>query len=253
MQLYVLGSGAACPPAGQNSSGYLVSEQGHRVLLDCGQGVASTLLNACPALDIDDIIITHMHADHFIDVLALRFRITRDMGGIAAAQRRITLHLPPGGLKALAAILDAVTFPEDFCSNTFGVREYDPSQPLKLGPLTARFAQAIHYIPAWSVQLEGSSKLTYSGDTAPSEKVVELARGSDLFVCEATLAEPETGDARGHSTAEQAAEMACAADAKQLLLTHFWFDADLADSARRARGIYAGPLQVAHDGLSLRV
>ncbi|MEE9277809.1 MAG: MBL fold metallo-hydrolase, partial [Dehalococcoidia bacterium] len=110
-----------------------------------------------------------------------------------------------------------------------------------------------HYIPAWSIRIEGSASVTYSGDTAPSDAVVELARGSDLFVCEATLSEPETRDDKGHCTPEQAATMACGADVRRLLLTHFWFDRDLADVERRGRAVYRGPLEIAQDGLSIDV
>ena len=251
MRLTVLGSGAACPPAGSNTSGYLVEQDDHRVVLDCGHGIASALLRVRPHFDVDHIVITHMHADHFIDVIPLRFRVTRDMGGVP--ERRVTLHLPPDGIAALRDVLRAVSFPEDFCSNTFNVTEYDPGQPLALGPMTATFAQAEHYIPAWSIRIDGDSALTYTGDTAPCPDVAELAQGSDLFVCEGTLMEPETGPVKGHLTPEQAAMMACAAEAESLLLTHFWYGTDLSDVRRRAAACFDGPIQIASDGLSCDV
>jgi ribonuclease BN (tRNA processing enzyme) len=252
MRFTVLGAGAACPPAGQNSSGYLVEERDHRLLLDCGHGVASALLRVRPDFDIDDIVISHMHADHFIDVIPLRFRITRDMAGCAA--RPVRLHLPPGGIAAMTQVMRAVSFPDDFCSNTFDVHEYDPSVPLALGPFTVRFAEAAHYIPAWSSRVESpSASLVYTGDTAPADAVTELAMDCSLLVAEGTLDEPETGPARGHLTPEQAAMMACSAKAQRLLLTHFWYGTDLADFERRAAQIYTGPLGIATDGMSCDV
>jgi ribonuclease BN (tRNA processing enzyme) len=259
MQCTVLGSGAACPPAGKNSSGILINDQGRTILLDTGHGVASAVLTAHPDFDIDDIIITHMHADHFIDVLALRFRVTRDMDGLAGAPPRTTLHLPPGGIDTLEKILDAVTFPTDFCRNTFHVREYDPTETCTLGPLTVRFAAAQHYIPAWAIRVQGRSidgsdaSLTYSGDTTPSDLVTALAHDTDLFLCEATLQEPETGPNRGHSTPHQAAAMATDARAKRLLLTHFWYGTNLNDVRRSAAQTYTGPLQIADDGLQIQL
>lgn len=253
MQCTVLGSGAACPPAGKNSSGILISDQGRTVLLDTGHGVASALLTIHPNFDIDDIFITHMHADHFIDILALRFRVTRDMDGLAGANPRTTLHLPPGGMDTLAKILDAVTFPTDFCRTTFHVREYDPTETCTLGPLTIRFAEARHYIPAWAIRVQGSATLTYSGDTAPTDLVTELAQDTDLFLCEATLQEPETGPTHGHCTPHQAAAMAADARAKRLLLTHFWYGTDRNQVHHRAAQTYTGPLQIADDGLRLQL
>ena len=251
MRLTVLGSGAACPPGGQNSSGYLLTDGGQSILLDCGQGVASALLKARPAFGLDHIIISHMHADHFIDVLPLRFRVTRDMAGLAQGEPRTTLHLPPGGVATLKVILEAVTFPGDFCSNTFRIREYDPAATLELGPLRVRFAPTAHYIPAWAIRIDGSACLTYSGDTAPCEAVTELARDCDLFLCEATLAESERGDVKGHCTPEEAAAMAAAAEARRLLLTHFWYGTNLAKVESAGRRHYGGPLALARDGLRL--
>lgn len=252
MRFTVLGSGAACPPAGQNSSGYLVEEGEHAVLLDCGHGVASGLLRVRPDFDIDDIVISHMHADHFIDVIPLRFRITRDMGG--CRDRPVRLHLPPGGIAAMTQVMRAVSFPDDFCSNTFELREYDPRQPLRLGPLRLRFAEAVHYIPAWAMRLDApGASLVYTGDTAPADAVTELAADCDLLIAEGTLDAPETGSIRGHLTPEQAAMMACSAKARRMLLTHFWYGTDLAETERRAAQIYTGPLGIASDGMSCDV
>ena len=259
MQCTVLGSGAACPPAGKNSSGLLITDQDRTILLDTGHGVASAVLAAHPTFDIDDIFITHMHADHFIDVLALRFRVTRNMDGLAGATPRTTLHLPPGGMDTLAKILDAVTFPTDFCRNTFHVREYDPTETCTLGPLTVRFAEAQHYIPAWAIRVESSHadgkdvSLTYSGDTAPCDPITQLAQDTDLFVCEATLQEPETGPVRGHCTPQQSAAMATDAHAKRLLLTHFWYGTDLNQVHQDAAATFSGPLQIADDGLHIQL
>ena len=254
MRLTVLGSGAACPIGGQNTSGYLVETARRRLLLDCGHGVASALLALRPQGDIDDIFISHMHADHFIDVLALRFRITRDMGGVADSEPRVTLHLPPGGRERLRTILEAVTFPQDFCDNTFRVSEYEPGRALDLDGLRITCAPATHYIPAFAMRLdENGASLAYSGDTAPSLDVTGLARDCDLFLCEATLNAPEKGDQRGHCTPEQAAEMAAEARADRLLLTHFWFETDTQAYGARAQRHGPCPVTVARDGLQIEI
>ena len=253
MRLTVLGSGAACPAAGQNSSGYLVEtgpdNNGHRLLLDCGHGIASALLSERPAADIDDIWVTHMHADHFIDLLALRFRITRDMAGLPEPERRISLHLPPGGMTRLAAILEAVTFPLDFCASTFRVSEYAPDEDSECDGVGVRVSPGTHYIPSFALRVEADgAALAYSGDTAPSAAVTDLARDVDLFICEAALDQPETGHMPGHCTPEQAAEMARAAGAKRLLLSHFWYGTDTERFGQRARAAGPTPVDIAHDG-----
>lgn len=252
MRLTVLGSGAACPPAGGVCSGYLLEDGGLSILLDCGHGVAGALLAARPRVDIGHIVISHMHADHFIDVLPLRFRLTRDMAGLAKPSVR--LHLPPGGIAAFAAVLSAICFPPDFLSSTFIVEEYTPGQTIRLAEgASASFVEGVHYIPGCAVRIDGAKSLVYSGDTAPSERLAAFAAGADLLLCEATLHEPEAGPVRGHLTPRQAAALAAAAGIPRLLLTHFWFDADRTAACREAQNEFAGSVAAAYDGMQIEL
>ena len=254
MRLTVLGSGAACPPGGQNTSGYLVetgrgAADGRRILLDCGHGVASALLAERPDADIDDIWVTHMHADHFIDLLALRFRVSRMMPGVPPAERRITLHLPPGGRMSLQAIVGALSFPADFFDRAFRVREYVPDEVYEAGSVRVCVTPAAHYIPSFAIRVEADgAALCYSGDTAPCAAVVALARSADLFICEAALDEPEAGGVRGHCTPDEAGRMATQAAVGRLLLSHFWYGTDTEAFAQRARAAGTVPVDVARDG-----
>jgi ribonuclease BN (tRNA processing enzyme) len=248
MRLTVLGSGAACAGSGGNSSGYLVEDVGLRILLDCGHGVASTLVDMMPPGELDHIFVSHMHADHFIDLLPLRFAVTRQMEGLT--ERQGYLHLPPGGHEVLAQLLSAVCFPADFFDSVWHVREYHPGKSLELSAkLRVEAAGGVHYIPGWAIRINGSSSLTYTGDTAPSEAVRQLAVGSDLLLAEATLDEPECGPVQGHLTATQAADLATTAQVAQLMLTHFWFDADRKAVAEQAALRFRGTVTVANDGL----
>ena len=247
MRLTVLGSGAACAGDGGNSSGYLIEESNVRILLDCGHGVASTLVGLIAPDEIDHIFISHMHADHFIDLLPLRFAVTKHLPGLPTPCGQ--LHLPPGGRASLAKLLEAVCFPADFFDSVWNVCEYQPGAPLELADgLRARLAGGVHYIPGWAIRIDGTSSLTYTGDTAPSNEICELARGSDLLLAEATLDEPEPGPVRGHLTASQAAELAKAAAVRRLMLTHFWHDADRQVAAETARRLLSCKVLVAEDG-----
>ena len=248
MRLTVLGSGAACAGAGGNSSGYLVEDGGVRILLDCGHGVASSLIAMISAQEIDHMFISHMHADHFIDLLPLRFAVCRDITGLPEPCG--SLHLPPGGKASLAKVLDAVEFPPDFFETVWNVDEYQTGKPGVLSEgLRFHVAGGVHYIPGWAIRIDGSASLTYTGDTAPSDEVCHLAEGSDLLLAEATLDEPEQGPVKGHLTAAQAGDLAATAQVSRLMLTHFWFDVDRDAVARSAAERYSGPVVVATDGL----
>ncbi len=250
MRLTVLGSGAACAGMGGNSSGYLVEDAETRILLDCGHGVASTLVARLSPETIDHIFISHMHADHFVDLLPLRFAISKDMAGLT--ERRGHLHLPPAGKQSLQRLLEAVSFPRHFFDSVWHVREYQPGETIQLAEgICARFAGGIHYIPGWGVRIDGASSLTYTGDTAPSDDIRDLASGSDLLLAEATLDEPESGSVRGHLTAHQAAELAASAGVGSLMLTHFWHDADRQAAVEEARSWLETDVLLAEDGAVL--
>ena len=250
MRLTVLGSGAACAGEGGNSSGYLIEDLGVRILLDCGHGVASSLVAMMPAVELDHIFVSHMHADHFIDLLPLRFAVTKEMHSQDGP--RGCLHLPPGGRDSLSQLLSAISFPDDFFDNVWQVREYRSGETYELASgLRARLVGGVHYIPGWAIRIDGSASLTYTGDTAPSPAICDLAGGSDLLLAEATLDEPEDGPVRGHLTAIQAAELAQAAAVRRLMLTHFWHDADRDLAARAARQILNCSVIVARDGAVL--
>jgi ribonuclease Z len=96
-------------------------------------------------------------------------------------------------------------------------------------------------------------RVAVSGDTRPSPATVEAARGADLLVHEATFGDGEAARAveTTHSTAREAARVAREAGAMRLVLTHLSsrYDADPSPLLSQAAEEFAGPLEVAHDGL----
>ena len=221
MRLTVLGCGPASPQPDTPASGLLV-ESGHTaILLDCGQGVAGRLVRRLEPARLSAIVIGHMHADHFIDVSALRYRFA--WAGRTAA--RVPLLLPPGGLARFAELAGVVSERATFFDDAFEVREYDPSTPERIGEVDLTFVPGRHYVPAWGTSLTGpdGSRIVYAGDTGPNPGLVTAARGADLLVCEATLASTveDDPDARGHLTLDETLEHGRAAGVKRLLITHY--------------------------------
>ena len=90
---------------------------------------------------------------------------------------------------------------------TFDLSEYVPDTPFRIGKLAVTPTRVPHYrleTYAFRVQSNGAV-LTYSGDSAPSDELVESARDADLFVCEATLLRGELdGEPRGHLSLDEA-------------------------------------------------
>ena len=164
------------------------------------------------------------------------------------------LWLPPNGLAALEALRRAVSphVAEDFFDEVFAVREYDPAQTLRLTEIELQFARTQHYIEGYAVRAAcGGESFVYSSDTAPCEAVVELARTSPFFLCEAALGLASEDGARGHCSAWEAGEMAARAGSKRLVLTHYsasWEPEALIEAARRS---FSGMVALATDGMEL--
>jgi ribonuclease BN (tRNA processing enzyme) len=242
-----VGSSSAIPRPDRACSSYLVDDGETPIVLDLGTGSFANLRRYVDYDRLGGVVISHMHADHFIDLIPLRYALRY---GSHRRAGKLPVYLPPGGLGMLKRLVSAFA-PEggEFLNDVFDLAEYDPSQPLAIQGATLRFAHTAHYIPAYAIrwQRHGTS-LTYSADTAPDERVVALARETDIFLCEATLlhGETETG-MRGHSSASEAATMAQAAGVRRLVLTHYGEDSTSQDLDEAARAVYSGEIVVADD------
>jgi ribonuclease BN (tRNA processing enzyme) len=248
MKLTVLGSSNSIPRPSRACSGYLVEGAGRAVIADFGTGAFANLQPYLAAEQLDAVIISHMHADHFLDVIPLRYALKY---GPRSHARKVGLWLPPGGEEMLRKMVGAFV-PEsshDFLGEVFEVKTYDASVPLRIGDLTMRFAPTTHYISTFAVRFEAAGvSVTYSADTAPDDAVADLARGTDLFLCEATLPSGEgDSDPRGHASAREAGEMAQRAGVKRLVLTHYRAGIDPADLRLQASTAFKGQIDVADD------
>ncbi|MEA2520232.1 MAG: hypothetical protein QOF49_2312 [Chloroflexota bacterium] len=220
MRLTVVGSGTSQPQPETPASGLLIETESTAVLVDCGQGIIRELMSIRDPRELDAIVIGHMHADHYIDLVALRYLLPWE--GVASAH--IPVLLPPGGKARVDALATAISERPTFFDDAFSLIEYDPSHRIHVGDLTLGFVAGQHYVPAWGCLVTGpdGARIAISGDTGPSDGFVAAARGADLVVAEATLADSAFDDPRrGHLTAAEAIEMADRAGAPQVVLVHF--------------------------------
>jgi ribonuclease BN (tRNA processing enzyme) len=217
------------------------------IVLDLGTGAFANLRRYVDYDRLGGVVISHMHADHFIDLIPLRYALRYGSHRPAA---KLKIYLPPGGLAMLKRLVSAFASEGgEFLSDVFDLREYDPAAPLAIDGATLRFAHTSHYIPAYAIRWErNGASVTYSADTAPDERVVALARETDVFLCEATLlhGEGEIG-MRGHSSAAEAATMARAAGVRRLVLTHYGEESTARDLDEAARAVFSGEIVVADD------
>jgi ribonuclease BN (tRNA processing enzyme) len=246
-RLTIAGSSSSIPRPSRACSSYLLDDGETPIVLDLGTGALANLRRYVDYDKLGAVVISHMHADHFLDLVPLRYARRYGMPSGAA---KLPVYLPPGGLRVLKKLVSAFHAEGgEFLTDVFELHEYVPAQPLRLGDATIRFAHTAHFIPAFAMRWEsGGASVAYSADTAPDERVVALARDADVFLCEATLRrdEREWGK-RGHSSALEAAQMAAAAGVRRLALTHYGESSTSRDLDEAARTAFAGEIIVADD------
>jgi ribonuclease BN (tRNA processing enzyme) len=220
MRLTVLGTGTARPVADTPASGILIEIDGTAVLFDIGSGVAAKLEAVLGAAHLTGLVVGHYHADHWIDLAPLRYRFPWG----EPAPLPLPVYLPPGAPAKLESLAAAINERPGFFDVAFAVTEYVSGEPFQIGALTITPHPVGHYVPAWSMDIRGTNgeKVIYAGDMGPSEMIVELARGADLLILEATLESAATDDARrGHLSTEEAIDHVRRSGARRGLLVHY--------------------------------
>jgi ribonuclease BN (tRNA processing enzyme) len=263
MRITVLGKSPAWQDAGGACSGYLIEEAQTTVLLDCGNGVFGKLRTRCDYTDVDAVVISHLHADHFIDLIpyAYALLLTPRQQPVPVAGHpgtdspaRPRLIAPPGATQMFRDVVGSWGDGE-LIEQAFRIEEYAVDSTVEIGPLTARFAEVPHFILTHAVELTGTTggRLTFGADCRPCEELVEFARDTDLLLVEATLPRPERTGIRGHMTPAEAGEHARRAGAGRVVLTHISDELDGEWALEQASASFGGAVEIAREGAAYEV
>lgn len=215
----IVGAGTSAPQPETPASGLLVETATTALLVDCGQGVIRGVMPIRDPREVSAIVVGHMHADHYIDLVSLRYLLP----WTGFSGRRIPVLLPPGGRPRIDELSRAISERDGFFDEVFEIAEYDPAAMVRFGDLRVGFVEGQHYVPAWGCVIEDprGARIVVSGDTGPSERLVEAAAGADLLVVEATLLRAEEDDvARGHLTIDEAIDHGARAGVGRTVLVH---------------------------------
>ncbi|MCW2740634.1 MAG: yhfI [Blastococcus sp.] len=220
MNLTVVGCSGSAPGPKSAASSYLVEHDGFRLLLDLGNGAFGSLQALADPATVNAVFLSHLHADHCLDVAP--FVVWHRYSGRASGGR-VPLYAPVDAARRLALAYDA---DGDGITDVFDFVPVGPGA-FTIGPFEVTLARTVHPIECYAIKLavDGRS-LVYTGDTGPSERVIELARGADVLLAEAAHP-PGPGLPAGlHLTGREAGEHAAAAEVGRLLLTHIpaWVD-----------------------------
>jgi ribonuclease BN (tRNA processing enzyme) len=234
VELTVLGCAGTFPGPDSPCSGYLVEHEGFRLVVDLGAGALGVLQRHCDLLDVDAVYISHLHADHCIDLVAYSYARRYHPAGVPAP---LPVYGPAGTAERICNSFEAP--PTMGLLDVFDFREVPPGE-LTIGPFAVRTVRSNHPIECHAMRLEaGGRSLTYSGDTGECPELVELARSTDLFLCEASWTDSPDNPPGVHLSGRQAGEHAAQAGVGRLVVTHLvaWSDAEaIVGEARAAFG-----------------
>jgi ribonuclease BN (tRNA processing enzyme) len=239
----VIGCSPAWPNPGGAHSGYVLEHSSGRLLIDCGPGVLGRLREREGWPRVDAIAITHFHLDHWGDLVPWVWGAMYRAGGVAIDERP-DLWVHEGGRDVLEEFGERFGF-RDMFDRVFTVREYVGETAFTAAGVEVTPIRLPHYrLETYGFRLAADGlTVAYSGDSGPSERLAELARDTDLFVCEATLRHgDDDGLPRGHLSVDEALAAADASGARRVLLTH-----------RPAELATPDGVELAYDGLELEL
>lgn len=213
MRVTVLGGAGGFPPAGGACSGYLIEQDGARLLVDPGYAIVPRLLEIVPAAAIGAVLVSHGHPDHVADLNPLlRARLMQDHGSPPLAAYALPDALGP------VLALDQIRALKSACE----VSVFEAGDAFAVGPFRIESRPLPHSIPNAGVRISaGGRSITYTGDAGPSDDLVDLAGGTDLLLAEATYVDAvPAGNAGVLNCALDVGRQAGRARAARLLLTH---------------------------------
>jgi len=259
MRLTVLGKSPSWQDAGGACSGYLIEDGDTAVVVDCGNGVFSKLRRFRDYTAVDGVVISHLHADHFLDLVPFSYALTyaprqqpvpvdRWPGTDAPARPRLVA--PHGATETFRRIVGAWGN-EDLIEKAFEIKEYGEDDQPKFGPLQFGFRPVPHFTETFAICVtsrNGSGKLAFGADSRPTVELVEFAQDADLLLIEATLPRPERTGQRGHLTPREAGEHGKAAAARRLVLTHISDELDALWARAEAEDAFGGHVDIAREG-----
>jgi ribonuclease BN (tRNA processing enzyme) len=245
MQVTIVGWAGSFPGPDSPASCYLIEAGDFRLVLDLGNGALGALQRHTALSEVDAICLSHLHADHCVDMLGYSVFQNYHPGG---PRPRIPVYGPPGTedrlVQALGSHDKGMTDAFDFAALAPGT--------IEIGPLTITTARMQHPVETFGFRIEHAGQVVaYSADTGPCDELVTLARDADVLLAEASFTDGPDLPTGLHLTARQAAEHAARAGAGELVLTHLVAWNDPSVSQAQAAAAYDGPLRLASSGLQL--
>jgi ribonuclease BN (tRNA processing enzyme) len=234
VSITVLGCCGSYPGPGSACSGYLLRGGGVNMVVDLGPGSLANLQQHIEIADIDAVVLSHRHPDHWVDLSGLTTAWKHFLGREG---------LPVYGSADIRAAADNLL---DGFEPTLAWHEISDGSHAHIGGIDLDFSATQHYVATLAMRLAVDGlTIGYSADTGPGWTLSELGPSLDLALCEATTLADGEGEGVLHLSARQAGAMGADAGVRRLVLTHFQPGIDRSASQAEGAAAYGAAVEMA--------
>jgi ribonuclease BN (tRNA processing enzyme) len=242
MQLDVIGAGPAYSDRpGAVGACYLVTAERTAIVLDLGHGAFSGLASRVDPATLDAVLVSHLHADHFVDLVPLRHYLRYE----CPPGSRVRVIAPPG----LADRIDGLAGEQGFAAASLDVEDLAPGT-VRIGPLTIEAALVTHTTSSFGFRVAGfdGTGLVYSGDLAVADDLGPITRPGDVLLIEAAFGPGPVEQGAMHLDGPAVGRFAVAARVGRVLVTHVLMRRDVERTLAAIRSQYRGPVDLVVPG-----
>ncbi|HEV8403730.1 MAG TPA: MBL fold metallo-hydrolase [Candidatus Limnocylindrales bacterium] len=217
MRLDVIGAGPAYSDrAGATGACYLLRHAGASLVLDLGQGSFPRLAGLVDPADVEAVAVSHLHPDHYIDVVPLRHYLRYEK-----PRRRVRVIAPAD----LEARLDALHDEPGFSAQSLDIEVLEVGT-IDVGPFALEARNVTHTRDSYGFRvapIDGGADapgLVYSGDCGDATDIDVLVRPGDTLLCEVSFGPGPVVAGAGHLDGPAVGDLARRTGAGRVLLTH---------------------------------
>ena len=243
LELFVAGAGPAYTDRpGATGAAYLVRHGSTAILLDLGQGSLPRVVGEVDPSDLDAVVISHLHPDHFVDLVALRHFLRYGFD----PPRRVRVLAPAG----LAGRLDALHAEPGFSAESLDCANLAEG-PLILGNLRLEASLVTHTAESYAFRVAAPGAdhgLVYSGDCGRAADLAPLIQPGDTLLCEVSFGPGPVPDGVNHLDGPAVGELAATAGVGRVLLTHLQMGYSEAATIASVRSRFDGPVELVEPG-----
>jgi len=248
VRLTVLGAGPAYTDRqGATGASYLVETASTHVLLDLGQGSFPRIFTRLDPTELDAVVVSHLHPDHFIDLVPLRHYLRWEFH----PPRRVRVLGPRG----LAERLDALHAEPGFAAQALDVERLGRAVH-DIGDVEVEPRLVAHTEESYAFRVsaaDGSPGLVYTGDCSRTAELADLIRPGDILLSEVSFGPGPVPPGAMHLDGPAVGELAATAKAGRVLLTHLQMRFEPEPTVDSVRALYGGPVEFVWPGSSLHL